>query len=143
MNDEERKERIKKISELEDLDPTKMRFGCGCSIPITKGNKDIGICPTHNTAQGLRHYTTSRSIIQTLRTKYKIFKAEFGVDKANENIFKGVLQSHANTMTDYNDEEHSCGYCRTTPRIAYWDGKSCTACCKLCKKEMIDLVLNE
>ena len=143
MDETERKERIKKISELEDLDPNEMRFFCGCNIPITKENKDLGICPTHNTSKGLRCYTSSRSIVQTLRTKYKEFKTEFGVDKANKNIFKGVLESHANTMTDYNDEEHDCDYCGRIPRIAYWDNKSCTACCSECKKEMMETVLSE
>ncbi len=144
MNKEERAERIKKISEWEDLDPNEMRFGCGCSIPVTKENKDLGICPNHNNGgEGLRYYTTSKSIVQTLRRVYKEFKDKYSVDKANEEVFKGVLKSHANTMTDYNDVEHSCGYCGTTPRIAYWDGKSCTSCCQLCKKEMVDLVLNE
>lgn len=128
MEKAERKKQIKEWSELKDFDPNKMRFCCGCLISITEQNKDIYQCPTHGNSDGLRLYPSSRSIIQTLS------------NISNKCNIKEILQIHVNTITDYNDTEVSCTYCKETPMIVYYDKKSNTACCKLCKEEIIELI---
>jgi hypothetical protein len=125
MNSVERKNIIKKWSELEDFDENKMRFCCGCSVPITKENKNIWACPVHNDATGLRLYPTSRSIIHTLKR-----------NKFSDNL----LTAHANTITDYNDEEIACSFCGDKDVVVYYDKKSNTSCCRLCKEEIMNLI---